>query len=138
MTTAGRAVKMVMRQRVAARSMRILGTEADSSFFLSRSRICRSSISSLPKSFFSANHLDAQSLVTATRRPIGLVFWPILTFVGQNNLDMATPFEDGSRRTPRFGCEPLHRRGSAGHRFFDAQGFGFQMVVVLGVGHGRA
>src|SRR2546430_12241021 len=32
---------------------------------------------SLPNSFFSAYHLERQSLLTAMRRPIGFVFWPI-------------------------------------------------------------
>src|SRR2546430_4483755 len=68
---------MVMRQRVAARSIWIFGTEADSSFFFRMSRILRSSANSLPNSFFSAYHLDRQSLLTATRSPIGLVFCPI-------------------------------------------------------------
>src|SRR2546430_14581183 len=41
------------------------------------SRILRSSANSLPNSFFSAYHLDRQSLLTATRSPIGLAFCPI-------------------------------------------------------------
>src|SRR5438034_9131613 len=77
MTMPGRAVKIVMRQRLAARSIRIRGTDADSSFFLSNPRIARSSPSSLPNSFFPAYHFERQSLVTATRRPTGLVFCPI-------------------------------------------------------------
>src|ERR1039457_751392 len=68
---------MVMRQREAARSMPILETDAPSSLDLRISRILRSSASNLPNSFFSANHFEVQSLLTATRRPIGFVFWPI-------------------------------------------------------------
>src|ERR1035438_9423732 len=74
----GRAVKMVIRHRLAARSIRICGTEADSSFFFRNSRMSRSSVSSLPNSFLPAYHLDRQSWLTAMRRPIGLVFCPIL------------------------------------------------------------
>src|SRR3954453_16788078 len=73
----GRAVVMVMRQRLAARSIKICGTEADSSFFFSRSRILRSSVRGLPNSFLPAYHLERQSRVTAMRRPIGFVFCPI-------------------------------------------------------------
>src|SRR5215472_5800917 len=77
MTIPGRAVRMVMRQRLAARSIRICGTEADSSFFFSSSRISRSSVNSFPNSFLPAYHFERQSLVTATRRPTGFVFWPM-------------------------------------------------------------
>src|SRR5438477_9758530 len=42
------------------------------------SRILRSSASSFPNSFFSAYHLERQSLLTAIRSPIGLVFCPII------------------------------------------------------------
>src|ERR1017187_6961894 len=73
----GRAVRMVMRQRLAARSIRIWGTEADSSFFFNSSRISRSSVSSLPNSFLPAYHLERQSWLAAIRKPIGLVFCPI-------------------------------------------------------------
>ena len=52
----------------------ILGTEAVSSFFFRIPRSIRSSASSLPKSFLSEYHLERQSLVTAMRNPIGLVF----------------------------------------------------------------
>src|SRR6476646_6975011 len=113
MTMPGRAVMMVMRQRLAARSMRICGTEAVSSFFLSRSRICRSSVRSLPNSFFSAYHLERQSLLTAMRRPIGFVFCPMsgeidywvsgllewrksLCFVGENNFYVAVALNNGA------------------------------------------
>src|SRR5512138_3349446 len=78
MTIPGRAVRIVMRQRLAARSIRILGTDADSSFFFSRSRISRSSVSSRPNSFLPAYHFERQSRFTAMRRPTGLVFCPIL------------------------------------------------------------
>src|SRR5437660_1508472 len=77
MTIPGRAVRIVMRQRLAARSIRISGTEADSSFFLSSSRMLRSSVSSLPNSFLPAYHLERQSRLTAMRKPIGFVFWPM-------------------------------------------------------------
>src|SRR5215475_8386193 len=102
MTTPGRAVKIVTRQRLVARSIWIFGTEAVSSFFLRRLRISRSSLSSLPNSFLSAYHLERQSLLTATRRPIGLVFWPIL-FVGQSDFNVAAALENGTGGTARLG-----------------------------------
>ena len=43
-----------------------------------RGRMLRSSVSSLPNSFFPAYHFERQSLLTATRSPIGLVFCPII------------------------------------------------------------
>src|SRR6516225_9361498 len=136
MTTPGRAVKIVTRQRFVARSIKIFGTEADSSFFLSNSRISRSSLSSLPKSFLSAYHLERQSLLTATRKPIGLVFWPIL-FVGQSDFDVAAALDDRTGRTARLGLKTLQRGGGAGHGFLDDESLGAELVVVLRIGDGR-
>src|ERR1051325_2724420 len=135
MTTPGRAVKMVMRQRVAARSIWILGTDADSSFFFRMSRILRSSARSLPNSFFSAYHFERQSLLTAIRSPIGLVFCPI-SVVRQNDLDVAIALQNRPRRTARFGHQPAQSGGGLGHGFFDAQHLRFQAVVVFRVGDG--
>jgi hypothetical protein len=87
---------MVTRQRLVARSIKMRGTEAVSSFFFRKSRISRSSLSSLAKSFLSAYHFYRQSLLTATRKPIGLVFWPIL-FVGQSDFDVATALQNWTR-----------------------------------------
>src|SRR5262245_11720471 len=109
MTTPGRAVRIVMRQRLAARSIKIFGTEADSSFFFNSSRISRSSVSNLPNSFFPAYHFERQSLLTATRRPTGLVFWPIQLFVRQNDFHVAIPFQNRPGRTARLGSEPPQR-----------------------------
>ncbi len=67
-----------MNYRLAARSIKILGTAAESSFFFKRSRISRSSVSNWLNSFLLAYHFERQSLLTATRRPIGLVFWPMV------------------------------------------------------------
>src|SRR6516225_10006129 len=135
MTTPGRAVKIVTRQRFVARSIKIFGTEADSSFFLSNSRISRSSLSSLPKSFLSAYHLERQSLLTATRRPIGLVFWPIL-FVGQSDFDVATALEDRAGGTAGLRLKTLESSGRTRDRFLDAEGFRTKLVVVFRVGDG--
>src|SRR6266567_3178082 len=111
MTTPGRAVKMVMRQRVAARSIWIFGTDADSSFFFRISRILRSSASNLPNSFFSAYHLERQSLLTAIRSPIGFAFCPI-SVVRQNYFDVAVALENRPRRPARLGSEaPQGGRG---------------------------
>src|SRR5271154_1222112 len=77
MTTPGRAVMIVTRQRLVARSIKILGTDAPSSFFFRNARILRSSVNNAPNSFLLAYHFERQSLLTATRRPIGLAFWPI-------------------------------------------------------------
>src|SRR6185369_5883734 len=135
MTTPGRAVKIVMRQRLAARSIKIFGTDADSSFFLSSVRISRSSASSLPNSFLPAYHFERQSLLTATRRPIGLVFWPIL-FVRQSDFYVATALDDRTGGTARLGSEAFDARRRAGDRFLDAQALGLELIVVLGVGDG--
>src|SRR5476651_236281 len=77
MTTPGRAVMMVTRQRLVARSIKTFGTEAPSSFLRRKSRILRSSVRSAPKSFLLAYHFERQSLLTPTRKPIGLTFCPI-------------------------------------------------------------
>src|ERR1051325_1645605 len=142
MTIPGRAVMMVMRQRLAARSIRIWGTDADSSFFLSKVRMLRSSVSSLPNSFLSAYHFERQSRLTAMRKPIGFVFWPML-FVGKDNLDVAITFENGTGRAASFRRESLQSRGRLRHRLFDHQPvrlhsvvFGLVRFEVFGVGHG--
>src|SRR5580704_13674144 len=135
MTTPGRAVRMVTRQRLVARSIKILGTEAVSSFFLSNSRIWRSSVSRAGNSFLPAYHLERQSLLTATRTPIGLVFWPIL-FVGQSDFYVATALEDRTGRTARLGLKTFEGGGRTGDRFLDMESFGAQLVVVLRVGNG--
>src|SRR5580692_3604713 len=134
MTTPGRAVRMVTRQRLVARSIKIFGTEAVSSFFLSSSRISRSSVSNWPNSFLEANHFERQSLLTATRRPIGFVFWPIL-FVGQSDFDVATALDDRTGGTARLGSEPFDAGGRPGDGFLDAQTLRLELVVVLRVGN---
>src|SRR2546421_7571599 len=126
------------------------------------SRILRSSANSLPNSFFSAYHLDRQSLLTATRSPIGLVFCPIAnseqpyrlsrfeTFPGsprpfvvggglfacpascgvrQNDLDMAVPLHDRTRRAPRLRRHTPHWGRGLSLRFLDAQPFRLQSFV---------
>src|SRR5581483_10438186 len=113
------------------------------SLALRSSRILRSSARSLPKSFFSANHLEFQSLLTERRRPIGFVFWPILLLVGQNDFDVTTAFEDGAGGTAGLGGEKLDGGGRAGDGALDAEMFGVHVAVsvfvkleILGVGHG--
>src|SRR5271170_5125172 len=122
MTTPGRAVKIVTRQRFVARSIKIFGTASVSSFFLSNARISRSSVKSAPKSFLLAYHFERQSLLTATRRPIGFVFWPIL-FVGQSDFYVATALDDRTGGTARLGSEPLDARRRSRDGFLDAQTF---------------
>src|SRR5579862_3292338 len=122
MTTPGRAVKIVTRQRLVARSIKIFGTDAVSSFFFSNSRIFRSSVSNGPNSFLPANHFERQSRLTATRRPIGFVFWPIL-FVGQGDFDVTTAFENRPGGTACLGGETFDHRGRAGNSFLDPQTF---------------
>src|SRR5262245_52771438 len=137
MTTPGRAVRIVMRQRLAARSIKIFGTEAVSSFFLRISRILRSSASSGPNSFLGEYHFERQSLLTATRRPIGLVFCPILLLVRQSDLDVATALDDWTSRTARLGSEPLHGSCRARHRFLHQQRLGLDLVVVFRIRNRR-
>src|SRR5436190_2326677 len=163
MTTPGRAVKIVMRQRVAARSIWIFGTDADSSFFFRMSRIRRSSASNLPNSFFSAYHFERQSLLTAMRSPIGLVFCPItkprqgqpfrlspvqrlqsyvysfgvgrrdvrpsVSFVRQNDPDVAAPFPDRPGGTTRFRDDAPHRCRRLSERLFHPKLLGGEFVL---------
>ena len=131
MTTPGRAVIIVTRQRLVARSIKILGTEAVSSFFFSSSRISRSSVSSLPNSFLLAYHFERQSLLTATRRPIGFVFWPMKLFVGQGDFDVATALDDRPGGTARLRRETLEARRRTGNRFLDAQGLSGRSLLLF-------
>src|SRR5260221_6828082 len=137
MTTPGRAVMIVTRQRLVARSIKILGTDAPSNFFFRNVRILRSSVSSAPNSFLLAYHFERQSLLTATRRPIGFVFWPMRLFVGNGDLDMATALQNWSRRAARLRLETFQSRSRSGHRFLHAQRFRLKLVVVLRVGDCR-
>src|SRR5450755_4292453 len=110
MTTPGRAVIMVTRQRLVARSIKIFGTDAPSSFFFRNVRILRSSVSSAPNSFLLAYHFERQSLLTPTRRPIGFVFCPIQLFVGNSDLDVTTALQDRAGRAARLRGETLQGR----------------------------
>src|SRR5271154_2423722 len=136
-TTPGRAVMIVTRQRLVARSIKILGTDAPSSFFFRNARILRSSVNSAPNSFLLAYHFERQSLLTATRRPIGFVFWPMRLFVGNGDLDMATAFQNWSCRAARLRLKTFQRRRGSGNRFLHAQRFRLEFVVVFRVGDGR-
>src|SRR5882757_5138752 len=58
--------------------MKMRGTEACLSFAISVLRMIESSRSSLGNSFLVANQRDCQLRRTARRKPIGLVFWPMV------------------------------------------------------------
>src|SRR2546427_496173 len=145
MTMPGRAVMIVMRQRLAARSIRICGTEADSSFFLSSSRMLRSSVSSLPNSFLPAYHLERQSRLTAMRKPTGFVFWPIDQnsrdeatvegseglFIREHDFDVAVALENRAGGAPGLGREPPQGGGGLSDGFLDAQLVDGQAAVLF-------
>ena len=78
MTMPGRAVWMVTRRLFHARSMTILDTAARRSFSFSNARILMSLARNSGNSLRLANHLERQSLLTARRKPIGLVFCPMI------------------------------------------------------------
>src|SRR6185436_2123262 len=73
--------------------MKMRGTLACLSFSISFERMSWSSASSLGKSFLFANQRDCQLRRTARRKPVGLVFWPMVkssvgAAVRQDDADM--------------------------------------------------
>ncbi|EJX03487.1 hypothetical protein EVA_08408 [gut metagenome] len=80
------------------RSISILGTPAPYSCFFSCLRILWSSTRVSPNSFLEVNQRLSQSLMTPTRMPWGLTFWPIvftsLLFLFQHNSNMAGALQD--------------------------------------------
>jgi hypothetical protein len=76
-TTPGRAEKMVMRASLAGRSISTRPTEACASLRLRKSRTLMSSASIGAKFLVFAYQRELQFLLTARRKPIGLIFWPI-------------------------------------------------------------
>src|SRR5688572_18119379 len=78
MTTPGRAEKMVMRASLAGRSISTRPTEACASLPLRKARTLMSSASIGAKLRLFAYHLELQLRLTASRKPTGLIFWPMI------------------------------------------------------------
>src|ERR1700749_1172065 len=94
--------------------MKMRGTEACLSFSISRLRITWSSRRSLGNSFLLANQRDCQLRRTARRKPIGLVFWPmvesVLHAVGDDDAEVGHLLAAGHRGALGAGLEALEHR----------------------------
>src|ERR1700690_3822234 len=117
--------------------MKMRGTEACLSFSISLVRMTWSSSSSLGKSFLVANQRDCQLRRTARRKPIGLVFWPMVKLVGdavgKDDADVGHFLAAGHRGAAGAGFEALEDRAGFDDRAFDHERIGGEVVVVLGV-----
>src|SRR6185436_4747899 len=137
-TTPGRAEKIVMRASFAGRSIRTRPTEACASFFLRKERTLMSSASIGAKLRLLAYHLELQLRLTASRKPVGLIFCPMgIPLISDRQVDVA-----GVPQHP--GAAPLGARVKA---FLERAALDVdrlhlervdvRAVVVLGVGDRR-
>ena len=137
MTTPGRAVRIVMRQRLAARSIKIFGTDAVSSFFFSRSRILAVFGEQLAEFFFAGIPLRAPVFVDGDAQTDWIGFLAHNYYSSDKVILMwQLRLRIGPAEPRALGVKPLERRRRAGHRFLDAQRFRLELVVVLRVGDG--
>src|ERR1700722_14070566 len=114
--------------------MKMRGTEACFSFSISSVRMIWSSRSSLGKSFLLANQRDCQLRRTARRKPIGLVFWPmvesVLHAVGDDDAEVGHFLAAGHRGALGAGLEALEDRAVFDQGPLHHQGVGGEVVVV--------
>src|SRR6476620_1690674 len=116
--------------------MKMRGTEACLSFSMSFSRMIESSRSSFGKSFFVANQRDCQLRRTARRKPVGLVFWPMVVLgvgvaVRENDADVRHFLAAGHRGAAGAGLETLEHGTVFHDRALHGEVVGRKVVVVL-------
>src|SRR5476649_2642890 len=120
--------------------MKMRGTEACFSFSMSLVRMTWSSSSSLGKSFLVANQRDCQLRRTARRKPIGLVFWPMVKLVGvavrEDDADVGHFLAAGHRGAAGAGLEALEHGAVLDDGALHGEAVGREVVVVLGVRDG--
>src|SRR5580692_11239672 len=120
--------------------MKMRGTLACLSFSMSFSRMIWSSWRRVAKSFLLANQRDCQLRRTARRKPIGLVFWPMVESgwhaVGDDDAEVGHLLAAGHRGALGAGLEALEHRAVLDQGALHHQGVGREVVVVLGVGDG--
>src|SRR3546814_1570118 len=92
-----------------------------------------------PESWPSANQRLSQVRLTCRRRPIGLLFWPILRLFflfTDDDADAAERLDDPGRLAAATRMPTLHRDRLADARFLDDQGINIEVVIVFRVGDG--
>src|SRR5258706_10923796 len=128
---------MVMRAFLAGRSIRIRPTEALRSLRRRYSRTCRSSPSIRENSRPLANQREFQLRETESRKPVGLIFWPMIVLlalaVADRDIDVAALLADP--RTPSLGArrKAAQRRSLLHQNTRDPKLVDIGAVVVFGV-----
>src|SRR5882672_1995834 len=135
-TTPGRALCTVMRAFFAGRSITTRETAACASFFLRKSRTLMSSSSMVEKFLLLAYHFEAQLRFNASRKPIGLIFWPMALFspVADGDDDVAGRFHDARATALGLGTKATQKGTALDADVRDLQLVDVGAVVVLGVG----
>src|SRR5688572_17386985 len=135
-TTPGRAEKMVMRASLAGRSMSTRPTEACASFFFRKVRTFTSSASIPAKARLFPYHLELQLRFTASRKPIGLIFCPMV-LVPDRDVDVAGMPEHARAATFGARMEAPLEGTTLDVDLFHLEGVDIRAVVVLGIGDRR-
>src|SRR5271163_5082855 len=135
---------MLTRHFLCGRSMTILEIAACFKPSMRISRIFMSSCSSLPYSALLEYQRLSQVRLTPRRRPIGLIFCPIVSSSSRLGLlfphhdrDVGERLLDAARPAARARTEALHHRVLADKRLGDDEIVDVELVVVLGVGDRR-
>src|SRR2546423_3103599 len=140
MTTPGRAEKIVMRASFAGRSISTRPTEACASLPLRKVRTLMSSASMGANERLFAYHFELQLRFTASRKPTGLIFWPIslpLLSIAHRNEDVARVLQDAVTATLGARLESLEKCPALDVDRLHLERVDVGAVVVLGIGDGR-
>src|SRR5471030_2224322 len=118
--------------------MKMRGTLACLSFSISVLRMIWSSSRRRGNSFLLANQRDCQLRRTARRKPIGLVFWPMVKdsvgdAVRKDDADVRHPLDAWLGRSAGAGLETLEHGAVFDDRALDREGVRRKVRVVLGV-----
>src|SRR3970040_1754470 len=134
-TTPGRAEKMVMRASFAGRSISTRPTEACASFFLRKARTLTSSASMPAQLRLLASHLEPQLRLTASRKPVGLIFCPMgFSLIPDREVDVAGVLLPlGAAALGARVKAPLER-AALDVNGLDLERIDVRAVVVLGIG----
>src|SRR5882757_9610131 len=128
---------MVMRAFLAGRSIRIRPTEALRSLRRRYSRTCRSSPSIRGNSRPLANQREFQSRETESRKPVGLIFWPMMFLlalaVADRDVDVAALLADPRTAPLGAGRKAAQSRSLLDENACDPKLIDVGAVVVFGV-----
>src|SRR5579863_2373154 len=131
---------MLTRHFLCGRSMTILEIAACLRPSVRTSRIFMSSCSSLPYSLLFEYQRLSQVRLTPRRRPIGLIFCPIVPSSGglgryfpHHDRDVGERLLDAARTPARAGAEALHHHVLADPSLSDHEIVDVELMIVLGI-----